>query len=291
MSIAKILVPITGSPTDAIALSTAFAAAKPFSAHVAALFVHPDPHEVVSYVYSGVPVSPELIQGMIDGQRKLAGEAQGAARSTLVAVARDNGAKLVPAPLKTDSVTCSFHVGYGFIPRTISEAARLSDLVVFKPFEADDRPEFVTAIVETLTGANRPVLLTAQKSLESFASKITIGWDGHNAAAHAVTASLPYLELAARVEILTVESSPRATIAGASALKEYLTLHGVEATTRTVGRNGRSVGEALMEEASRGGANLLVLGGFGHSHMRETLWGGVTLEILSRHALPIFLMH
>src|SRR5215471_21845559 len=98
MSIAKILVPVTGSPSDAIALSTAFAAAKPFNAHVAALFVHPDPREVVSYVYSGVPVSPELIQGIINGQRKLAGEAQGAAQSTLVAVARDNAAKLVPAP-------------------------------------------------------------------------------------------------------------------------------------------------------------------------------------------------
>jgi nucleotide-binding universal stress UspA family protein len=291
MSIARILVPVTGSPTDAIALSTAFAAAKPFSAHVAALFVHPDPREVISYVYSGVPVSPELIQGIIDGQRKLASEAQGTAQSILVAVAKDNAAKPVPAPLKIDAVTCSLQVRYGFIPHLIAEASRFSDLVVFKPFETDDRPEFTTAIVETLTRVKRPVLLATPKSREKFASRVVIGWDGHDAAIHAVTASLPYLERAASVEILTVESSAHATIAGASALKEYLALHGVEAAQRSVSRNGRSIGESLTEEAAQSGADLLVLGGFGHSHMRETLLGGVTLEILSRHALPVFLMH
>jgi nucleotide-binding universal stress UspA family protein len=291
MSIAKILVPVTGSPTDAVALSTAFVAAKPFGAHVAAWFVHPDPREVVSYVYSGVPVSPQLIQGIIDGQRKLADEAQAAAHSALVATAKDNGAKLVPAPLKTDTVTCSFHVCYGFIPQVISGASRFSDLVVFKPFEGDDRPEFATAITETLTGANRPVLLAAQRSPERLASKVAIGWDGHNAAAHAVTASLPYLERAARVEILTVESVAHATIAGADALKEYLALHGVEAAQRSVAQDGRSVGEALITEASLSGADLLVMGGYGHSHLRETLLGGVTMEVVSRHTLPVFLAH
>jgi nucleotide-binding universal stress UspA family protein len=291
MSIAKVLVPVTGSPGDGFALSTAFAAAKPFNAHVAALFVHPDPREVVSYVYSGVPVSPELIQGIIDGQQKLANEAQGAAHSALVAAAKDNAAKLVPAALKTDTVTCSFHVRYGFIPHLVSGAARFSDLVVFKPFEADDRPEFATAIAETLMQANRPVLIPPQGPLKSFASKVVIGWDGHDAAAHAATASLPYLERASTVEILTIESSKHPSISGASALKEYLALHGIEAAQRNIARDNRSIGEALMEEATKSGADLLVMGGYGHSHLRETLLGGVTQDIMSRHALPVFLMH
>lgn len=291
MSIAKVLVPVTGSPSDGSALSTAFAAAKPFNAHVAALFVHPDPREVVAYVYSGAPVSPQLIQGIIDGQQQLANEAQAAAHSAFVAAARDNAAKVVPVPLKTDIVTCSFHLRYGFIPHLVSEAARFSDLVVFKPFEADDRPEFATAIAETLTQANRPILLSGQKFLKSFATKVVVGWDGHNAAAHAVTAALPYLERAGSVEILTVESSKHPTIPGASALKEYLALHGVEAAQRNIAREGRSIAEALMEEAAKSGADLLVMGGYGHSHLRETLLGGVTLDIMSRHALPVFLMH
>jgi nucleotide-binding universal stress UspA family protein len=188
-------------------------------------------------------------------------------------------------------VTCSFHLRYGFVPHLISAAARFSDVVVFKPFTSDETPAFPSALVETLTVTNRPVLLAPQGHLKTFASKIAIGWDGHDAAAHAVAAALPYLEHAARVEILTVESSKNATIAGASALKEYLALHDVEAAQRNVERAGRSTGEALVEEAAKSGADLLVMGGYGHSHLREVLLGGVTLDIVSRHALPVFLMH
>src|SRR5690348_4905905 len=122
MTFAKILVPITGSPTDGTALGTAFAAARVFRAHVAALFVHPDPREVTAYVYSGASVSPQLIQSIVDGQRKLADEALAAARSALSAAAKDTGAPILPAPAKSAEVTCSFESRFGFIPELISNA-------------------------------------------------------------------------------------------------------------------------------------------------------------------------
>src|SRR5262249_22758093 len=112
-----------------------------------------------------------------------------------------------------------------------------------------------------------------------------------NAAAHAVTAALPYLEGAATVEILTVDSPAHPTIAGTAPLEEYLALHGVKAVHRNVARGGRNTSEALLAEACPSGADLLVMGGYGHSHLRERLLGGVTLDIVSRHALPVLLMH
>lgn len=288
MTFAKILVPVTGSPTDTTALATAFTMAEPFRAHVAALFVHPDPREVTAYVYSGASVSPQLIQSIVDGQRKLADEALAAARSAFSAAAKDVGAASLPAPAKNADVTCSFESRFGFIPELISGAARFSDLVVFKPVQGNERPELSVAIADTLVKVGRPMLLSAQTPPQHAPRTVAIGWDGGTAAVHAVSAALPFLRMASKVEILTIG---RQLVPGCDALREYLAVHGIEARVRHVDRVGESVASSLVEAAVGGGAELLVMGGYGHSRFRETLLGGVTLEIVSHHTLPVFLMH
>ena len=64
MTIAKILVPVTGTPRDSIALATAFSIAKPFSAHIVALFVRPNPWEAL--VYTATPYPSSVTQQLID---------------------------------------------------------------------------------------------------------------------------------------------------------------------------------------------------------------------------------
>ena len=288
MSFAKILVPLTGSPTDELALATGFAAAMPFHSHVAALFVHSDPREVTPYVYSGAPIAPQIIQAVIDGQKKFAEEAAAAARSALTAAAKDFGAAMLAAPARNPGLSCSFHRRLGFIPHAIADAARFSDLVVFKPAQKDERSEFAAAIAETLVQVNRPVLLSAQKRPADKFRTVAIGWDGRNAAMHAISASLPYLQIASRVEILVVGDEK---VPGRKSLRDYLALYGVEASEQHVTSEGQSVAASLMGAATNIGADLLVMGGYGHSHLRETLLGGVTLEVVSEHSMPVFLMH
>ena len=291
MTFAKILVPVTGAPTDSIALETAFAAAKPFQAHVEALFVHPNPRDVTSFVYSGAPIAPQVIQSVIDGQQKIADDAALTVRATLVAVAKDVGAKLVATPAKSDGFSCSLHKRFGFIPHLVAHAARFSDLAVFKPATADERPEFLSAIAETLTSTRKPILLAAAKAPQEFARHVVIAWDGSDAAARAASAALPYLEKASRVEVLTVVPHGAKRIPDADALKAYLAVHGVEASDRAVPQEYESVATSLMRSAAKTGADLVVMGGYGHSHLRETLFGGVTLDVLNEHALPVFLVH
>src|SRR5579871_96527 len=79
MAYAKILVPVTGAPTDKAALATAFAAAAPFKSHVEALFVHADPRDIPPYIY-GATVSTEVIQSIIDAQKRLLDAAEHGAR-------------------------------------------------------------------------------------------------------------------------------------------------------------------------------------------------------------------
>jgi nucleotide-binding universal stress UspA family protein len=291
MAYAKILVPVTGAKNDALALETAFAAAAPFEAHVEAFFAHPDPREVVSYVYSGVPVAPALIQSIIDGQTKLADDAQSVARSALMATAKDAGAAFLASPARNAGLSCSFRARYGFVPHLIADAARLADLVVFKPSAGEERNVIASAMLETLVRANRPVLLPAQERPASLARSIAIGWDGRDAAAHAITAAIPFLKLAARIEILTVQTVDNLGAESIGALTEYLDLHGIIASHRNVSQKNQSVSACLTESATAAGADLLVMGGYGHSHLRETFLGGVTMDVVSHHALPVFLMH
>ena len=291
MAYAKILVPVTGAANDSIALATAFAVGKPFDAHVEALFVHPDPGEVVPYVYSGATVSPLLIQSIIEAQRKLVAESLAAARSHLAAAAKDAGALLVPHATRTDGLTGSLQIRHGFVPRLVSEAARLCDLVVLKPLAGDERVDLERALLETLTHANRPVLLPPKAPVSTFAQKIAIAWDGGDAAAHAVTASLPLLENAVSVDILTVDRGKGHGTALANALRDFLALHKIAATPRVFSNGRGNIASTIVESAGLCGADLLVMGGYGHSHLREALLGGVTLEIVSTHTLPVFLMH
>jgi nucleotide-binding universal stress UspA family protein len=288
----KILVPVSGDKDDASALAAAFAAARPFNAHVIALFCFPDPREVVASIYAGAPMSPDIVQSIVDGQVKLAKDAESRVRASLTAAARDAHAEVLEKAAPRKSLSCSLHVRYGFMPHVVAEEARFADVVVFKPASGDTRPEITGAVLDTLTRACRPVILSTQDPIETLGSKIAVAWDGQDAAAHAATAALPFLKRAVSVEILIIEPIAGRKVTGAEQFSNYLSFHGVAARVREVRReHDRTVAECLMSEAVKSGADLLVMGGYGHSHVREIFVGGVTLETVSHHALPVFLMH
>jgi len=288
MSFKKILVPVTGADIDAIALTTAFAAARPFNGHVQALFVYPDPREAVPFV--GMPVSPEVVQQIIDNSTTIAETAQASARAHVEAAAREADVALIAAPAAQDRVTCSFREVQGGFISAIAEAAKLSDLVVFGPSTLEGGPDVSGAFIETLTGSERPVLLAPEKPVTDLTAKIAIGWDGGAAAAHAMSAALPLLAAAGKVELYSVQPVPD----GASSLdaaSEYLALHGVAATSRTIDAAGVNPGAVLLKEAGVAHASLLVLGGYGHSRVFETLFGGTTVHVTAHSTLPLLMVH
>jgi nucleotide-binding universal stress UspA family protein len=289
MAFKKILVPVIGAKQDAISLSAAFAAAKPFNAHVEALFVHPDPREAVPYV--GMPVSPEVIQRIVDSAEEIAQAASNAARATLYAVAKDAGANLVEHPLAAkEFVTCCYCEVQGHFITRVGQRARLADLVVFGPATLDSGPDVSGAFIETLAHTRRPVLLSPHTPTHTLTSKIVIGFDGGLAAAHALSGALPYLAVADAVEILAVQHAPLDTKSLDEAI-EYLALHGIAATPRVVEQGALSAGEALLDAATKSGASMLVIGGYGHSRLMETMLGGTTVHLTSHLAMPLFMVH
>ena len=287
MAIAKIVVPVAGVARDAMALAAALTVAKPFNAHVRAVFAHPDPQEAVPNV--GVPLSLEAVSAIIDGQEQVAKAGAIAARASLAEAASKAGVKVTSAPQKTPAVTCSFREATGRLPSVIAAATQLSDLVVFGPLHSPEFADMMEAFLDVLTKTGRPVLVAPREPLGQFARHVAVGWDGSVSASRALIAAMPLLAIAKTVTLLCVREG--ATPMGTADAKEYLSLHGLSCVENSCGAEKRPVGDALADAAQGCGADLLVLGGYGHSHLRETIFGGVTSSILSRATIPVFLTH
>ncbi|MBU6443904.1 MAG: universal stress protein [Alphaproteobacteria bacterium] len=286
MSYAKILAPLTGGARDAIVLASAFAAAKPFHAHVVALFVRPDPSEAMPFFGEGV--SGVVVQEIIDAAKAAADKAAEVARATLAKAATEAGVELVGHPALRDVATVSYREMQGNFADRVTQASRLSDLVLFGPLAAGDKPGLSEAFEATLLETGRPVLLTAQVPPKNFARRVALGWDGSLTCARAVSAAMPLLEKAEAVEVLCVCNGD---MEGLDDLKEFLSLHGISCSARKIEAGARPVGEVLLETALQGGAGLLVLGGYGHTRLRQLFFGGVTRHVVSHAELPLLLVH
>ena len=174
--------------------------------------------------------------------------------------------------------------------------ARYADLVVVSqtdPEESlpggwDDLPEYV------LLNTVRPVLvLPCTGRWEHTGNNALVAWDGSMEATRAVTAALPLLQTAARVTVVVFNAQSRCGAHGAEPgadLALFLSRHGV-AVEVCASSTRRDAGSALLSMAAETGADLLVMGGYGHTRFREMLLGGVTETILRQMTLPVLLSH
>jgi nucleotide-binding universal stress UspA family protein len=174
--------------------------------------------------------------------------------------------------------------------------ARYADVVVLSQTDPDDAtlgswndlPEYV------LLNAVRPVLLVPYAgNWEHAGSHALVAWDGSMEATRAVTAALPMLKLAARVTVAVFNPQSRWGVHGeqpGADLALYLSRHGVRVEVSAL-PTVLDTGNALLSMAADTGADLLVMGGYGHARLRETLLGGVTATILRDMTLPVLMAH
>lgn len=168
-------------------------------------------------------------------------------------------------------------------------AARTHDLVLFCPGEGvDDEP-----VAEALIfGAGRPVVLIPDNDAPVHLMTVAVAWDGSRAAARAFHDALPLLQMAKRVVVLTAGSDKQIEQAGVAGVLDALERSAVQANRVEVSNDpAQTIGEALQGAALANDAGLLVMGGYGHSRMREFILGGATRSILKRQRLPVLLSH
>ena len=288
MSIAKVLAPVTGGQRDAGVLANAIAAARPFNAHVMALFVRPDLGETLAFFTDGV--SGVVVDEVVKATQDAGDEAARRIEAALAAACAAYDVERITVPARKDRVTVSLREEQGNFGDRLTAAARLSDLAVFPPIRPGDQAGLADAFVQVLVETDRPVLRSTDEAPKNFARRIAIGWDGKTAAASAVSAAIPYLKKAAHVEILSVQRPPLKAEA-AEGEREYLSLHGVPSEERMIDPGSKRIGEALLDAAAEGQADLLVVGGYGSGRLRESLIGGVTRHVIAHAGLSVFMVH
>ncbi len=285
--IAKILVPVTGTERDRFALATAIEAAEPFGAHVQAVFCHSNPQDAVPQV--GVPLSMNVVDAIVQGQVAYAQEGEKAARAMLAEASAERGARVIDVPDTDTGVTCSLQSETGDRPLVISYDARLADLVVFAPLRLPGFVDTIEAFLAVLTRVERPIIVASETPPKQIGKTIAVAWNGSKPAARAAMAAMPFLERAERVLLLQV-TEPHSRPC-ADGMEQYLALHGIKAVRKTARLGPPSVGDMLAQEAADLGVDLLVMGGYGHSHLREAFFGGATADVLARATMPVFLAH
>ncbi len=141
-------------------------------------------------------------------------------------------------------------------------------------------------------GSGRPTLLVPQKSPPKQYDHVMIAWDGSRVATRAMSDAHKFLKLAKTVTIVCVtdekalsEESP------GTKLVEYLACHSIEAKIDLVQTELWPVGETLQNHAQKIAADVMVMGAFGHSRMRDFVMGGATKGILQKLRMPVLLSH
>jgi nucleotide-binding universal stress UspA family protein len=120
---------------------------------------------------------------------------------------------------------------------------------------------------------------------------IAIAWKSTREAVRAVAAAIPFLAEAKRVVILTATEDDRTDRSDAARLLVTLQRHDITVDARHLQPGPRSAADAVLGTANEIGAGLLVMGGYGHSRLRELVFGGVTERVIRGTALPVLMAH
>jgi nucleotide-binding universal stress UspA family protein len=287
MAIKVILAPLFGAPSDDAALATALAVARKFSAHIDVMLIRADPRTMIPYIGEGM--SGALIEEMIASAEQQADERAKRVRQTFDDWCAKSG--LPRGESAADGPNCAWIEDTGRPDACVARRGRVADVVVIARPEGENA---VTAITETLEAAlmdsGTPLLVAPSQPPETVGDNVAIAWNGGLEAARAVTAAMPILKAAGNVTILTA-GDPCPPEATAEALAGYLASHGVAAQVRKLEEGTDSMSATLLDAAKEAGANLMVMGAYTHSRLRELVFGGVTYEVLSAADMPVLMAH
>jgi len=176
--------------------------------------------------------------------------------------------------------------------QSATDLSRLYDLVVVAQPDLG-KPTNDDPLVETLLlRGGRPLLVVPYIHRGPLqANHIMICWDGGSSAARAVHDAMPFLRKATTVDVVAVNGSEAAARNAPEALKDHLARHGVAAHVHRLFSDETEVHDVLLSFAADVDAGLIVMGGYGHSKLREYVLGGVTRGILETMTVPVLMSH
>lgn len=177
----------------------------------------------------------------------------------------------------------------------LADYSRLRDLTILPLPEDTDIPSIDAQWYPeaVLFGSGRPSVILPRDAKGPFALEtVIVAWDKSRAAARAVADALPILKQAKEVRLLTVMGEKEiASRQSVSDFTLHLKLHDVNVVADEVHAGGQAIGTVLQDQVTKHQADLLVMGGYGHSRIREFVLGGATRSMLAHPPTAVFLSH
>jgi nucleotide-binding universal stress UspA family protein len=286
MPLRDLVVLLDGSPRDETKLAVAIGLARRDGAHLTGLcpselLLPPD----MSFALGGYPdlwAIPEFAQQI---------ESEAKAKGALIEAAFLDR-------MRREDIRSEWVFDRGPLVPAVVHRVQASDLLVLGQVDPDNPPSVVArALIEdVLMVAGRPLLLIPYAGeFATVGRNVLVGWTRTRESTRAVHDALPLIAPSAKVTVLTVEAGrgkPDTRILPAADIAEHLARHGLAVSAaRTVLSDGLTPADALLDYVSDIGADMLVVGGYGHSRTREMILGGVTRDLLQHMTVPVLMSH
>jgi len=275
MAFRSLLVHLADDPRHALRLDLALEIACRHKAHLTALYTH------------GSTGMPAGIEGRGASLRYIA-EAAEISRDKAQAMAAE-----FEEHCRRHGITGEWHFEEGDPLDRLTEFAHFADLAIVgqtDPGTLEDRLTF-HRMDHLALFVGCPVLVIPREGKVALpGTHILVAWKAHSKSARAVHEAMPFLEKAERVTVFSVVPAEHDFIPGAG-LATRLARHGVEVETRSDIGTGGNIGEVILATARDIDCDLIVMGAYGHSRLREMVLGGVSYHVLNHATVPVLTSH
>jgi nucleotide-binding universal stress UspA family protein len=251
-------------------LATAVALAERFQAHLVGLTVAPPPVMPFGYGEAAAYVGPEVFEAQREAAHEIAERLHAAFDKAL----EGTGLSSIWRDEEGDQATL------------YARAAATVDLVITGQVPGDLLDAMAPDVTEHLvTDAGGPVLMLPPGAVDGgFGKRVVVGWNGKKEAKRALLDALPFLKSADTVSLVTIGDAEEVRLDRAIRM---LGRHDVVAKEVVLEATGQEPGAQLLEQAQSQDADLLVIGAYGHSRLREMILGGATRHVLHNATLPV----
>ncbi len=278
-----ILVPFYDDDIAQSALATTWLVAERFSSYVEALFVMRPPQ---IFDGEGIALAGSYMTQLKDEERRLAESAHKRFQSAIDA----RGVPVVDVNTASDGVTAGWRETEGLEGQVVGDYGRLFDLIVIGRNFGQPWIDWSVMCEAALFETGRPVLVAASQTPPTIGERIVVAWNGSTETARCIAMSMPLLERAQSVVVLTIEGWQVPGPSGAQ-VAAHLKRNGIPASAKNVESGTRSVGEAILDETKEFNADLIVKGAYTHSRLRQLVFGGATRHLLHNTPIPLFMAH
>lgn len=284
--ITNVLAYIDGRDSSENAAETAFQLAIRHEAHVEGLHVRADPRQFITNapIYSGI----ETLEKFIESFDRATEEQEKKATAAFTGVREKYTVAEAEATPSQPGPTAHWTVVAGQPEPIVCQRARVADVCVIGA-GGNKSTNSTSAVIEAaLFDSGRPVLVAPAEPPQSVGGNLVVAWNRTAAAARALNAAMPLFGKADRIRLVYVDTGAKAGPSAEEAAA-YVARHGFSADTETIKSDSKGVGTSLLRYAQN--ADLLVMGAYSHSRLREVVLGGVTRYVLANAEVPVLMVH